>query len=129
MREAVTWANAERLVRGWLADRTGIPTYTETGDNPPELYLIVARVGGSRLDPHERDIDVEVTVYAGDRSALWGAARAVETAMAALAAAGTKDGYVDDVVEAFGFAIDPAATDRAQRVATATYTLTCRPSR
>lgn len=121
----LVWPNVERAVVAWLTDRiAGMAIYTETdaGANPPLPRLEVARVGGTGRGI-EKDVDVEIVVHAATRNALWGLVAHVETAMAALAAAG--DPYVDDVVETFAFAADPTETSR--RRATATYSLIVRP--
>jgi hypothetical protein len=97
--------------------------YTETGPTTPTEYLTVERVGGTgtRID---RDVDVEISVIAGTRTAMWDLVAQVEARIRALAATG--DPYVDDVAETFAFAFDPYPNQSARR-ATATYTLTVRP--
>lgn len=119
------WPNVERAVVAWLSARTSLPTYTETDTAPslPVERLMVARVGGAGRGI-EKDVDVEVEVYAATRGRMWALAGAVESAMFALAANG--DPYVDDVVEAFGFAVDPHPSAAVRRAA-ATYTVTVRP--
>lgn len=123
------WPNAERAVRVHLAELLApVRVYTERPSKPPVSYVTVERVGGASAWI-DREVDIEVTVVAADRGDMWDLAASVETAMAALAAAGTPDGvYVDDVTTAFGFANDPPA-DPAKRRATATFTLTVRPHR
>lgn len=117
------WPDIERAVVAWLGT-LGRPVYTETGPTTPAEYLTVERVGGTgtRID---RDVDVEISVIAATRPALWDLVADVEARIRALAATG--DGmYVDDVVEAFAFSIDPYPNTSVRR-ATATYTLTVRP--
>ena len=64
------WPNVERAVVAWLGARTGLPTYTETDTAPslPVERLMVARVGGAGRGI-EKDVDVEVEVYAERMSA------------------------------------------------------------
>lgn len=120
----LVWPNVEKATVAWLAGRTALPVYTETDPAPlPVEYLVVERVGGTGYGI-EKDVDVEVTVTAATRSRMWVLAAAVETAMAALAANG--DPYIDDVREAFGFAVEPSESVAVRR-ATATFTLTVRP--
>lgn len=119
------WPNLERAVIAWLTERTTEPVYSETEPAPTlaAARIVVERVGGVGYDG-SKDVDVEVTVHAATRPAMWALAAQVETAMGALAAAG--DPYVDDVEESFAFAVDPRKNPAAYR-ATATYTLTVRP--
>ena len=123
------WANVERGTLAWLRARLERPGYTEVPADPPEEYFTVERTGGGGrwLD---KDVDVEVSVHAMSRPAMWAFAAAVESAMWALAANGDPQGdppfYVDDVGETFAFAVDPHPNAERRR-ATATYTLTVRP--
>jgi len=125
VREALAWTNVERAVVAWLASASGLPVFTETGPEAPVPRVRVQRTGGAE-NGLDRDVDVEVTVYAASRAGLWSACAAVETAMASLAANGTP--YVDDVTTAFAFAADGDAA-RPARTALATFTLTVRPTR
>ena len=120
------WANVERLVVRYLRDTLRIPVYTETfADQGGTEWVTVARIGGHGYDL-EKTINVEVDVHAQTRANMWALAARVEEAMDRLVAAGTVDGYVDDVAEVFAFAFDPPA-NRDVRRATATYALTLRP--
>jgi hypothetical protein len=124
--QRLRWPNVEKAVRAWLGAETGRPVYTETPSDPPAEYFTVERLGGNRNDPIERDVDVEVTATARDRGVMWDLAADAESVMAALACRGVGEIYVDEVTEAFGFAVDPQP-DQDARVARATFTLTVRP--
>lgn len=120
------WPNVEKAAANYLAARTGLPVYAET--DPVEMpgeYLMVERVGGSGSGI-DKNVDLEVTVVAASRSRMWALTAIVETAMYALAAAGTP--YVDDVAEVFAFAAQPTPSGAvAARKSSAVYTLTVRP--
>lgn len=124
------WANVERLVVQWLRSRTTATVYTETGSDLDAVAraggaILVQRSGGSTA-VISKDIDVELWVYAGTRAEMWALVARVESVMFDLAADATDEGYVDDVVEAFGFSQEPYS-NQAVRRATATYQLTVRP--
>lgn len=126
------WANVERLVVGWLKERTDATVYTETGEDLAAVAaatgaIVVQRAGGSG-DLIDRDVDIELNAIAGSRPAMWDLAGDVETAMADLATDATEEGYVDDVALSFGWADDPHDNPAVRR-ATATYRLTVRPRR
>lgn len=125
------WPNAEKLVVAWLRARTTATVYTETDDDLDRVAadtgaLAVQRSGGSAGPGLDKDVDVEVTAYAGTRAALWALVADVESAMADLAGDGNAEGYVDDVNEAFSFAQEPHPRP-STRQAVATYSLTFRP--
>lgn len=123
--DALTWPDLEASVAAHLTARLPAPVYTET---PPDASLpvprvVVERVGGAGLGIVQ-DVDIEVTVWAATRAAMWALVSLTETAMGALAAAGQP--YVDDVALPFAFAAQPPRS-HGSRSATATYTLTVRP--
>ena len=117
------WPNVEEAVVAWLG-ALGRPVYTETGPSTPAEYLVVERVGGAGT-AIDQDVDVEVSVIAPTRAAMWALVSQVEARMEALAANGT-DTYVDDVALTFGFKVDPYPNVTVRR-ATATFTVTVRP--
>jgi len=123
-----SWPDIERAVVAWFAP-LGRPVYTETGPTVPTEYLTVERVGGVGTSI-DRDVDVEISVIAVTRTAMWDLVADVEARVRALAANGDPLGvppfYVDDIAERFAFAFDPYPNTAARR-ATATYTLTVRP--
>lgn len=123
------WQDPEQATIAWLSTTLDTPRVWAGGEPTAGTalpYITVERVGGAgtRID---RDVDIEVTVYAATRAAMWAMATDVEEAMRALAASGP-DGsrYVDDVAEAFGFRFDPFPNQSVRR-ATSTWTLTVRP--
>lgn len=125
------WPNAEKLALAWLRTRTTATVYTETDTDLGTVaadtgVLVVQRTGGSGGPVPDKDVDIEVTAYAGSRPALWALVGDVETAMSDLAGDGNTEGYVDDVAEAFSFAQEPLPTPGVWR-AVATYSLTFRP--
>lgn len=124
--QRLVWPNVEKAVVAWLRAETARTVYTELPASPAEEYFFVERVGGSRDDPVERDVDVEVSATARDRDGMWDLAGEAESAMAALACRGVGEVYVDEVTEPFGFAVDPQP-DQDARVARATFALTVRP--
>lgn len=124
------WANVERLVVQWLSQRTTATVFTETSTDLDKYALttgaiLVQRSGGSTAEI-SKDVDIEIWVYRGTRALMWDLAADVESVMADLAADATAEGYVDDVIEAFGFSQEPYANQSVRR-ATATYQLTVRP--
>lgn len=120
------WSNLERLVVGWLTTHQALPVYTERPEGLTVDHVLVERVGGARTDPLDRDVDVEVTVTTTARADLWDTVGDVEEALAALAANGSVEGYVDDVVERFSFAAE-THTNPTVRKARAVFTLQVRP--
>lgn len=120
------WSNTERLVVGWLTTHQGLPVYTERPEGLTADHLLIERIGGARTDPIDREVDVEVTVTTTARGDLWDAVADVEEAIAALAAAGSAAGYVDDVVERFAFAAEEHRNPGVRK-ARAVFTLTVRP--
>lgn len=124
----ISWPNVESLTRLWLEEKTSLNVFTETATNMA-VYLpvcLVARVGGSEGQEIDKVFTVEVVVIAGKRGAVWDGVSQVEVAMRALKANGTDAWYVDEVVETFGFAMEPSDNESVRR-ATATYQLTIRP--
>lgn len=114
----------------WLSTHTTAVVYTETDQNLVAVarakgVILVQRSGGSTA-VISKDVDVEVWVFAGTRAEMWALAADVESAMFDLAADGAAEGYVDDVVEAFGFSQEPYSNTSVRR-ATATYQITVRP--
>lgn len=128
---ALRWPNVERAVIGHL--EVALPAATVYSELPanglPAEYVQVTRTGGGGDLLVDQEVDVETVVTASTRGAMWDLAADVETAMRGLAAGATPGGvYVDDVRLAFAFADDPPA-DQSRRRATATFTLTVRPTR
>lgn len=119
--------NVERAVYQHVRDRLSpVIVYTTTPATVPAAYVTVERVGGvgAAID---REIDIEVSVTAGTRGAMWDLATAVEKVFKALATDTAAGVYIDDVAERFGFAADPPhAPDRYR--SRATYTVTIRPN-
>lgn len=125
---ALRWPNAERAVVAWLKPRLVATVFSETSKTMPPLYAVVERTGGGDGILIDKKIDVAIAVVAPTRGAMWDLAADVESAMWALSANATADGvYVDEVECPFGFAWDPPASQEIRR-ATATFTLTVRPS-
>lgn len=125
----MTWPNSEKLAVSWIKAATSRPVFTETPEDlQPHLPAYqVNRVGGTEISPHERTVILEIDVMAATRAAMWDSVQVLQRAMGSLAANGTAQWYVDDVVESFGAAIEPTQTDGIRR-ATSTYTLTLRPT-
>ena len=135
-----SWPDVELLGVRWLEAHVSTTTIDgqdrevstwragEIGPNEEKLvpFLSVERVGGTGTDI-DRDVDLEIGAWAPDRTSLWPLVQRVEVAMRALAANGSTQ-YVDDVAEAFAFALDPYPNQSVRR-AIATYTLTVRPLR
>lgn len=126
--QAIEWANVERLVRAWLLPRVAPvdDVLTETRTDVSGTLVVLERTGGSGRWI-ERDVDVELTAVAAARGALWSLVARCERAMFNLAGNGNEHGFVDDVVETFGFAAIPPPPNGDVRRATATYSLTLRP--
>lgn len=122
------WANVEKFLRLWLAERTGRPVYTETDGtltgNLPAYQI--TRVGGSGGIDFSKTVAIEIDSIAATRGAMWDTAADAQTAMHELAANGTADWYVDTVEETFSPAVEPYENTGVRR-ATATYALTIRP--
>jgi hypothetical protein len=136
VREQLAWPLVERGLVAWLTPRVpdGVTVLTETGTAVPAQYVTVARVGGSTSGDIERDVLVELAVFARARGPMWELAQVVESAMDQLGGNGVPLPassalfYVDSVDVSFGWADDPLPSQDVRR-ATSQYALTIRPTR
>lgn len=89
---------------------------------------VVEQIGGIQDVGLDKQVTVEITVYAARRPGCWQLASAIDIAMLRGLNPGAAGGvFIDETDQAFGWVIDPDRAGDGYQVATATYTLTVRP--
>lgn len=127
--DEMTWPLIEAALLDYLPSRTSVawegPGRAGIGQRVP--CGVVEQSGGTTVDL-DKQVDVEVTVYAVDRAGCWQLAAEVDRALLLGLNPGGADGvFVDEIAQVFGWSIDQDRSGDNYQVATATYTLTVRP--